>query len=100
MSSFLSPTDASLSPNRHWKRGLGREGTPLGKSRDRSIDLGNTESIRKSKALSLLPGNDKPLTIEVEEVVKFLTNVCSYMTAKDTVIFCDLEKILIMIGII
>jgi len=86
MSSFLSPTgDGSLSPNRHWKRGLGREGTPLRRG-DRSIDLGNTESIRKSKALSLLPGNDKPVTIEVEEVIKFLTNACSHMTEKDTVL--------------
>lgn len=94
MSSFLSPTtgDGSLSPNRHWKRGLGREGTPLGK-RDRSIDLGNTESIRKSKALSLLPGNEKPITIEVEEVVKFLTNVCNHMTDKETVFYSLISNI-------
>ncbi len=83
MSSFLSPTagEGSLSPNRHWKRGLGREGTPNSR-REASVDLGHPESVRNSK---ILPDLKNAPVLDIDEVIKFLSHAVASLTENEMV---------------
>lgn len=99
MSHCLSPTPggSSVSPSRHWKRGLGRESTtPLRKVSVGAGDL--SESLRKSRALSGFPGrenveqNKNVSNIDIEETTKFLTNACSAITEKEMVTSLDFVR--------
>ena len=73
--SCLSPP-RFLSPNRHWKRGVGRDGTPLknaaGHNAKNSI---NVDSSRQNIFFRF----------KVEEILQLLENMCEKIQEKDLV---------------
>ena len=91
MSHCMSPTPGSavaISPNRHWKRGLGRDSTPKMSDGGR---FAFGDSIKKQGTLQGLSGKEDSdqkkhhTQIDVEEAVKFLNNVCAGLTEKEMV---------------
>ena len=75
----------SISPNRHWKRGLGRNGTPNGRD---SASPGPQDSALK---LNDIQGRDEleldrhPHNVDIKEISKFIGEVCDNLTEKEMV---------------
>jgi len=90
LSSSISPQVDSISPSgRHWKRGLGREGTPFGG------DLGQSQndSMRRSRALSSNKDKENKFFtsgtpgIDISDITTTLVNSCTHLSDKDLPIF-------------
>ena len=79
--------ESSISPNRHWKRGLGREGTPNGGERDSASPRPQDSALK----LNDIQGRDEleldrhPHNIDIKEISKFIGEVCDNLSEKEMV---------------
>jgi len=71
LSNCLSPSHL-LSPNRHWKRGVGREGTPPKKSLRSSIMAQQDDSRNKYLC-----------TLNIDDVSTIVDNICAYISERE-----------------
>lgn len=76
-----------VSPNRHWKRGLGREGTPGRGERD-SVSPGPRDSVprsRDSHRRDDLEHSKSLLNAEIAEISRFLSDTCDNLSEREMV---------------